>query len=86
MSDALSIAAILSGLSEVRADIAADEVAARDEGLDGIANAYALAGARLAGAIRGIQSRTNIRTLPPHPNLSDAVFDIEPFRPERGDQ
>lgn len=64
-SDALTIAAILSGLAEVRADIAADENAARAEGFDGIANAYALAGARLAGAIRGIQLRTTTRALPP---------------------
>lgn len=64
-NDALTIAAVLSGLAEVRADIAADEQAARNEGFDGIAHAYAVSGARLDGAIRGIQSRTTVRPIPP---------------------
>lgn len=54
-----TIAAILSGLAHVRADIATDEDAARSQGFDGIAHAYALAGARIDGAIRGIEISTS---------------------------
>lgn len=55
MSECLNVAGILSGLALVRADLTSDEAAARDEGFDGIANAYANAGALLDGAMWGIE-------------------------------